>query len=317
MRTLLMTSCGGAAGLSALDLLSSIRSSFTLIAADSNPISYAREIADEFVQFPPTKGHSAYAAALLQAIDRFQVNATIPCHSSELQLYAELGAELSSRRVRWPSVTLATARTVSDKLMLYATLRREGISVPDFATLEEPFAGRKRVIKLRTGAGGNGCLVLDRSEPIPDNIRAMQNRYLQQVYAEGEEISLDGVVLSDSRIFGPVCRIRRETRYGLAFVSDAIDLGATGKSLFRSVAMAAGTSGPLNVQVFRNRDGALSVTDVNPRFPAGGLALSAALGLNIPNLVATDLLLGPSNISVPVIEFRPVRHYKLFADRIV
>jgi hypothetical protein len=96
-----------------------------------------------------------------------------------------------------------------------------------------------------------------------------------------------------------------------------LDIDHAADALFRSVASTVGTRGALNVQVFYYEGVFLGVTDVNPRFPAGGMALTDALGLNMPWVVVTDLLLGAAAVDVNLPPFRLWRHYRHWADALL
>jgi carbamoylphosphate synthase large subunit len=318
---LLLTSCGGAAGVTALTLLKSGLPDLTLIGADADEYAYAQELVDDFFVLPATADLDAYCESLVELARTALPNAIVPCHSTELGAFGRVGPTLMAGGVRWPVIGSSGIATMSDKFLLYSRLQDSGVAVPDFSLLGRPLAGADplavpRVLKPRRGAGGRGVRFVSAGDPDPCLEGFAEEEYVQQVWVEGPEISLDGVVLSDGRVVGPVSRARRSVRDGLAVVSDAIDLAGTGSELFRRVAAICGARGALNVQVFRIGD-SLLVTDVNPRFPAGGLAVSAALGLNLPKVLAIDLLVGPSEIKTVAPVFRPVRHYKTYRDVIV
>jgi carbamoylphosphate synthase large subunit len=320
--TLLLTGGGGAAALSALELLRSFRPAVKIVVADSDEYSSSRETADAFAVLPPTSAEHDYRDALLATIDDYGVTAAIPCHSSELLQYAILAADLDARGVHWPYVSVHTAKTASDKSAVYELLVQNGVTVPPFAPVTgtpptHVDRGARRVIKRRTGSGGVGMHVLDEGAPLPSNVLGSPDLYLQQIHVTGDELSLDGVILSDGRVLGPTARLRRKIRSGIAVVCDAVECTAGMREVFHAVACAIGTTGPLNVQGFQDDPGALAVIDVNPRFPAGGMALSAALGLNLPAAVAADLLRGPHTVLEPKIQYRSLRSYKVLTDHVV
>jgi carbamoyl-phosphate synthase large subunit len=315
---LLLTGCGGAAGITALRLLAGVREQVDVLAADADEYSYACQLADSFSVLPRVDGTGKYRQALIDLVDRWGVEAVIPCHSAELVEMAGAAADLRRRGVRWPAVSSAVARVVADKRALYQLLIRTGLPVPKFGDLLGPLPppepGLVRVVKRCIGSGGVGVVTVESGAPLP---MMVEQPAIVQVHVAGTEISLDGVVLSDGRILGPVGRIRRSVRHGLAVVSDSLPVSAQLHQLYHATARAAGTTGALNVQLIVDRAGAPWIIDINPRFPAGGLAMSAELGLNLPRTVALDLLYGPDSAAQPTIRYAALRQYRWYTDAIV
>src|SRR6476659_10126400 len=103
-----------------------------------------------------------------------------------------------------------------------------------------------------------------------------------QEVCSGEEFSIDVFCDTDARCLNAVPRTMIESKGGESIrgvtIKDA-DLIEHG----REVSEALGIVGPANVQCFREPDGSLRVTDVNPRF-GGGFPLPTAAGSRYPEL---------------------------------
>ena len=105
-----------------------------------------------------------------------------------------------------------------------------------------------------------------------------------QAVCAGEEFSIDVFCDLDSRCLNAVPRTMIESKGGESIKGRSlkdralIDFG-------RHVAETLGLVGPGNVQCFREPDGSLLVTDVNPRF-GGGFPLPTAAGSRYPELGA-------------------------------
>jgi len=56
------------------------------------------------------------------------------------------------------------------------------------------------------------------------------------------------------------------------------------------------------------------VIDVNPRFPAGGMSLSAVSGINLPEAVTLDLAFGPYAVEAHQVFNPNLRHYRIESD---
>src|SRR5581483_5655929 len=101
-----------------------------------------------------------------------------------------------------------------------------------------------------------------------------------QAACRGEEFSIDVFCDLDARCVGAVPRTMIESKGGESIkgvsLKDAalVEHGA-------HVAEALGIVGPANIQCFREEDGSLPVTDVNPRF-GGGFPLPTAAGSRYP-----------------------------------
>ena len=241
----------------------------------------------------------------------------LPFHSGELGHIDAMRDEFAERQVKWPAPLLGAATVLRDKLRLYEELERSGVPVPAYAPCSErrAFPGDRVVFKPREGGGSRGLAFGAPGGSIPaDAFSDGPSAYLEQVAVDGTEVSMDGVVLISGEVVGPIARVRVAVRGGLAIVSEAIDLGQEGDELFRAVAASCGVRGPLNVQAFLSNNQLVGVTDVNPRFPAGGMPLAAQLGLNMPLTVVRDLL-GEGEQERPVPgSFRRLRHYKKWCD---
>ncbi len=105
-----------------------------------------------------------------------------------------------------------------------------------------------------------------------------------QALCSGEEFSIDVFCDLAGRCLAAIPRTMIESKGGESIkgmtIKDAqlIDFG-------RKVSETLGIIGPANVQCFREPDGALQVTDVNPRF-GGGFPLPTAAGSRYPELAA-------------------------------
>jgi carbamoyl-phosphate synthase large subunit len=103
-----------------------------------------------------------------------------------------------------------------------------------------------------------------------------------QAVCAGVEFSIDVFCDLEARCLGAVPRTMIESKGGESI------RGATIKDWeliehARLVAETLGIVGPANIQCFREPDGSLPVTDVNPRF-GGGFPLPTAAGSRYPEL---------------------------------
>jgi len=98
----------------------------------------------------------------------------------------------------------------------------------------------------------------------------------------GEEFSIDVFCDLDARCLNAIARTMIQSKGGESIKGTSVldpDLIAHG----RRVAEAVGIVGPACIQCFREPDGSLPVTDVNPRF-GGAFPLPLAAGSRYPEL---------------------------------
>jgi carbamoyl-phosphate synthase large subunit len=103
-----------------------------------------------------------------------------------------------------------------------------------------------------------------------------------QAVCRGEEFSVDVFCDLQSRCLNAVPRTMIESKGGESIKGRSIRDGEL-IDFGRRVAETLGLVGPGNVQCFREPDGSLLVTDVNPRF-GGGFPLPTAAGSRYPEL---------------------------------
>jgi carbamoyl-phosphate synthase large subunit len=252
----------------------------TAIAADVNPLAPALYHADQRV-FVPRVDDPDYVPALAALCREHDVQLVVPLTDLDHRI-------LAARRSEIPALVLLPELEVvertSDKYRAHEFFVANGIPSP--ATwlpgelpddLELPV-----LLKPREGFGArNHYLARDRDElefflgytPVDSMVQAV---------CRGEEFSIDVFCDLDGRCLNAIPRTMIESKGGESIKGMSIkdwELIEHG----RLVAEALGIRGPANVQCFREEDGSLPVTDVNPRF-GGAFPLPLAAGSRYPEL---------------------------------
>jgi carbamoyl-phosphate synthase large subunit len=230
-------------------------------------------------------------------IDEHDVKLVVPLTDLDQELLAD--ADLGALALV-PSAEVC--RAMADKYAADAFLRARGFETPDSwlpadvpAHLAFPV-----LVKARVGFGSRHIYhAVDGAQlefflgytPVPS---------LVQVACRGEEFSIDVFCDLDGRCLNAIPRTMIESKGGESIKGmtikdpELIDLG-------RRVGEALPLRGPANVQCFREPDGRLLITDVNPRF-GGGFPLPLAAGSTYPELA---LALGEGERPEPRVgEFR-------------
>jgi carbamoyl-phosphate synthase large subunit len=138
------------------------------------------------------------------------------------------------------------------------------------------------LVKARRGFGSRHIYRAADREGLDFFLRHTTAESMVQQVCTGEEFSIDVFCDLEGRCLGAVPRTMIESKGGESIKGMTIrdeDLIAHGCR----VAEAMGIVGPANIQCFREPDGSLPVTDVNPRF-GGGFPLPTAAGSGYPEL---------------------------------
>jgi carbamoyl-phosphate synthase large subunit len=182
----------------------------------------------------------------------------------------------------------------ADKLNMYAFFRSHGLPTP--ATLsagdyrEGAFARFPLIVKPRAGRGGTG-VHLARSHREAAFFCEYVEQAVVQECLEGVEYTIDVLAGLDSevRILSPRQRLATESGVSSKGATHwREDLLGPVQTMVKALAMV----GPLNVQCFVDREGAVSFTEINARM-AGTAILSQAAGVPLFQGIL-DLALGAS-----------------------
>jgi carbamoyl-phosphate synthase large subunit len=95
----------------------------------------------------------------------------------------------------------------------------------------------------------------------------------------GREFTVDALTDRAGEMAGLASRWRTQTRGGISTLGTTFADPAVAE-LVTAALGAVGLVGPANVQGFQSEDGAVAVTEINPRF-SGGLPLSLAAGADL------------------------------------
>lgn len=282
MRSVLILSGGGFQGQGVLDLLRA-SPGVRPIVCDIHEEGVTRYLTAEYRRVPPLAERDAFVAALERLIDDEGATAIFPSTAFELPMLASLREGLRARGVAVAVSSAALLATLLDKSATAGFLDAAGIptQIPvdprahDFAY---PLFGRPI-----GGWGGRDTRRLDdaaacaRLDADGDLDALLWTRFLQDF----DELSADFAIREDGVLSPLVLRRRLRTSGGFAVISESAqdpDAHALAGRTARAIAEAGG-AGLFNVQLLRTRpDGALLVSDINPRF---GTSSGHALGEGI------------------------------------
>jgi carbamoyl-phosphate synthase large subunit len=253
----------------------------TTLAADVDPLAPALYHADHRALVPRID-HPDYPDALRELVALHDVRLVVPLTDLDHLVLAGLRGRLGDALVLVPGPE--TIQLCSDKYLAHTFFEERGIGSPptwleDGLPDEPPFPV---LVKARRGFGSRHIFRAHDAEELAFFLRYTTVDSMVQAVCRGEEFSIDVFCDLDARCLNAVPRTMIESKGGESIKGvtlldgELISFGAT-------VAEALEIAGPANVQCFREPDGTLVVTDVNPRF-GGGFPLPTAAGSRYPEL---------------------------------
>jgi carbamoyl-phosphate synthase large subunit len=253
----------------------------TAIAADVDRLAPALYHADERA-IVPRVDDIGYVPALHALVEEHDVRLIVPLTDLDHHVLAEAREELGGALV-----LVSGAETVarcSDKYQAHVFFDEIGIgSPPTWLPTELPEEIRYPVlVKARKGFGSRHIYRAENETELEFFLHYTSADSMVQAVCLGTEFSIDVFCDLDGRCLAAVPRTMIESKGGESIKgmtikdSDLIEFGCR-------VSEALPIIGPANVQCFREPDGELQVTDVNPRF-GGGFPLPTAAGSRYPEL---------------------------------
>ena len=253
----------------------------TTIATDVDQLAPALYHADRRAIVPRVDDFG-YVAALRDLVELHDVRLIIPLTDLDHLVLAQARDHLHGAVVLVPEPE--TIERCADKYLAHRFFEEQGIGTPPtWLPTELPESLRFPVlVKARRGFGSRHIYRADNQHELDFFLRYTTADSMVQCRCHGEEFSIDVFSDLDGRCLAAVPRTMIESKGGESIKGMTIkdpDL----IEFARRVAEALRIIGPANVQCFREPDGELQVTDVNPRF-GGGFPLPTAAGSRYPEL---------------------------------
>jgi carbamoyl-phosphate synthase large subunit len=254
------------------------RAGATTVAVDVNPLAPALYHASAY-SLVPRVDDDAYVPALRSLVAEHDVRLVVPLTDLDQHV---LASEDVGARVLLSALEVVEA--MSDKFRAHEFFLERGIAspdtwAPDALPADLPFPV---LVKARVGFGSRHIYRASTREQLDFHLAHTPVRSMVQYECRGEEFSIDVFCDFDGRCLNAIPRTMIESKGGESIKGTTIrdeELIEFG----RAVAEALPIHGPANIQCFREPDGRLLVTDVNPRF-GGAFPLPLAAGSRYPEL---------------------------------
>jgi carbamoyl-phosphate synthase large subunit len=251
------------------------------LAVDAGPLAPALYHASEHALVPRVDD-PGYVPALRDLVASHDVRLIVPLTDLDQGILARARDELAPALVLLPDPE--TCDRLNDKYLAHLLFEERGIPspptwLPEDAPAELPFPV---LVKARLGFGSRNIFRCGDREELEFHLRRTPVDSMIQAVCRGEEFSIDVFCDLDGRCLNSIPRTMIESKGGESIKGRTIrdeELIEHGRSVAEKLRLV----GPANIQCFREPDGSLPVTDINPRF-GGAFPLPTAAGSRYPEL---------------------------------
>ncbi|HTA14730.1 MAG TPA: ATP-grasp domain-containing protein [Solirubrobacteraceae bacterium] len=269
------------------DIVSCFAALTTVVAVDPNPLAPAQYAAQVRASAPPID-HPDYVPALARLCEAHGVGLLLPLTDLDIE---KLAHARETSPFALPALVPSTevARATYDKYEAHLLLERLGLPSPptvlpnhaDLDALDYPV-----MVKPRQGSGARSIHLAHDPAQARFFVEYVPEPTMVQRAMDGPELSIDCLGDLDGRCLNAIPRTMLESRGGESIKGTVIDdpeLVELGRKAMEALAVR----GPATIQVFRDPQLGIRITDVNTRF--GGAfpapALAACAGHSYPELI--------------------------------
>jgi len=265
------------------DIVASFAQHTTVVAADPNPLSPAQYAATIRTSVPLIDDPE-YVPALQRLCDEHGVGAIVPLTDLDIEVLAQARADGRLPQALVPDPEIASA--TYDKYETHLLLEKLGLPTPPTVLEGEEPRSYPVMVKPRRGSGARSIHPARDAREAAFFCRYVDEPVMVQKLMDGPEFSIDTLSDRDGRCLNAIPRTMIESRGGESIKGTVIDDPEL-VGLARDVVEAFGTRGPCTVQVFRDSEVGLGITDVNTRFGGAYPApmYAALAGQTYPELI--------------------------------
>jgi len=266
------------------DIVSCFAALTKVVAVDPNPLAPAQYAAQVRTSAPPIDD-PAYVPTLRRLCERHGVGAVLPLTDLDIETLAR-AREDGLLAALVPSMEVA--RATYDKYEAHLLLERLGLPSPPTVLADVDLGGLDYpvMVKPRRGSGARHVHLAHDAAQARFFVEYVDEPTMVQRAMGGPELSIDCLGDPGGRCVNAIPRTMLESRGGESIKGTVIDDPEL-VDLGRTAMEALGVRGPATIQVFRDPELGIRITDVNTRF--GGAfpapALAALPGCTYPELI--------------------------------
>ena len=257
------------------------RAGATTIASDLDRLAPALYHADHMALVPRVTD-PGYLPALAALVAEYDVKLVVPVTDIDQSILARDRERLEPALLLAPPFEVCA--TMADKYVAHLFFEEHGIASPRTWLPDEVPADARYplLVKIREGFGSRHIYRAADAAELDFFLRHTPVESMVQELCVGEEFSIDVFCDLEGRCLNAIARTMIQSKGGESIKGTSIH-DAELIDLAQRVAETVGIVGPACVQCFREPDGSLPVTDVNPRF-GGAFPLPLAAGSRYPEL---------------------------------
>ena len=285
-RNVLVTSAGVA---TAINVIGALRKSKKfdchIVATDMDEDAVGLYLADQHY-ITPSATDDAFIYVMLDIVKKENIDFIFPLHSSEVELFSSEQGLFQKLGV---GITIANLHAINmcvnkDKFLSF--LDSKGFSYPRTYDDPENIDSWPVFMKPIVGSSSKNTYKISGKQELLFNFEGLIQNYIIQEYIDWKEVTIDCFVNRNGVLTACVPRYRVKVRDGKSVVASTFydeRLLVLAERLLRELEY----KGACNIQVFISSED-VKVIEVNPRLAAGGLPLSVAAGVNIPEMMILD-----------------------------
>lgn len=318
--TLLIPSGAGAPGFAGILHCLKQAPGIRVLAGDINNQAYGRQLADGFFQTPPTN-HPEYCDFILSKAQEHQASVVLPITTRELDPLSERVNAFQALGIRLLVSPSEGLRIANNKARLYEYMDGSGQKPPEFRVVRSLEAmmqaidalspkGERVIFKPACGNGSVGFgIILGTHEALRRNVlhekpgsgfyyrreelphllpENLGMELLVCEYLPGAEYSVD-VIAENGKVLYAITRSRDKMVNGISVKGTFVRRDDILDMVHRLVG-TLGLHGPLGLQFRENKQGEMTILEINPRLQ-GTVSSCLGAGINVP-LDAVRLALG-------------------------
>lgn len=279
MKNVLIGSNGGLTGIFLAKKFSKT-GKYKLFGTDSANLTAGKFFVDEQLTVPSSTD-ARFIESILGILKDKKIDYYFPTHSKEIRVISA-HAELIKKNTKTKFIVspIETFDALDDKEQLYYSLTKAGIPTPKLITREPQIY--PIIMKKNVGSGGSGAQKI--TEPILlDAYKRLNVDASFFEWIEGKEYTVDCMFDAQGELLAHNCRERVKMMGGAAIIStNHNEIGVL--PWLQKLAESWKFCGCVNFQ-FIWKDGTPYFTDINLRYPSGGLPLTVESGINVPEML--------------------------------
>jgi carbamoyl-phosphate synthase large subunit len=233
---------------------------------------------------------AGYIKELLEITKSEKVDLLVPTVDLDLQILADNKAKFAEAGCFVLVSDPKVVEICQDKRKTYEFLVKHGFETPQTFVLREALKKRltyPRFMKPWDGYASRGNAIVRNREELEFFGKRIPNCIVQE-FIEGVEYTCDIYVDLEMQVRCVVPRMRIETRSGEVSKGQVVKNSEIMETAAEVVRQLGAGPGVITLQCFRDKKGAIKITEINPRF-GGGAPLSIKAGANFPKWIMGQL----------------------------